>query len=79
MITNTDKAADSRLRSYALRNGYCLHKSRAQRGIDNHGQYRIVDPDMNSIVAGERFDMDAQEVEQWLSTHAQARLAGLIK
>lgn len=78
MTPNTEKAADSRLRSLALRNGYCLRKSRARRGIDNHGQYRIVDPDLNNIVAGERFDMDPQDVENWLDTHGQGRLAGRL-
>lgn len=72
------RAADSRLRRLAIKLGYCLHKSRAMFGIDNHGGYRIVDPDLNAVMAGERFDMNAKDVENWLTGHEPGRLAGML-
>lgn len=75
MLTLTDRAADSRLRRSARQAGYCLHKSRMNLGMDNHGGYRIVDPDMNWVMAGEKYDLDSQDVIDWLATHQQGRLA----
>lgn len=72
------RADDSRLRLLARRRGYYVQKCRAQLGIDNRGGYRILDPNLNLIVAGERFDLDPREVESWLSAHAEGRLAGLL-
>lgn len=79
MPTVLSRAADSRLRRLAIKLGYCLQKSRAMYGINNHGGYRIVDSDLNAVMAGEHFDLDAVEVENWLHGHAPGRLAGLIK
>ncbi len=34
---------------------------------DEVGGYRISDPYTNGIVAGERFDFDLDDVEEWLN------------
>lgn len=73
------RAADTRLRRFATQLGYRLHKSRLMLGINNLGGYRIVDPDLNAVMAGEHFDMGAKEVEDWLNGHAEGRLAGLLR
>ena len=59
-------AEESALRRKAKKLGYALQKSRARLNINNHGQYCIIDPFQNAIVAGERFDMSAADVEDWL-------------
>ena len=60
-------AVDGRLRHLARKQGYSLQKSRARSySINNLGRYRIVDPDQNRIVAGERFDLTPTDVEAWL-------------
>jgi len=46
--------------------GYVAQKSRWRAGtIDNAGQFRIVDLFHNRIVAGEQFDMSAEDVIDW--------------
>jgi len=72
MIEGTNRpfaAEDSRLRRLAKKHGYALRRSRSPAySIDNRGQYRIVDPFLNAIVAGEKFDMTPGDVEEWLTT-----------
>jgi hypothetical protein len=61
-------SVDGRLRRLARRKGYILRRSRWRRySIDNLGGYMIVDPDTNSCVAGERYDLEPSYVEAWLS------------
>jgi len=41
--------------------------------VDNLGGYRIVDDYTNAIVAGEKFDLDLDDVEQFIKeAHAEA-------
>jgi hypothetical protein len=44
-----------------------LRKSRRPLSLDNHGEFMIVDPSRNVVVAGERFDLDLDAVEAWLA------------
>ena len=46
--------------------GYALHKSSAQISADNLGGYMIVDLYSNAVVDGERFDLNLEDVHQWL-------------
>jgi hypothetical protein len=56
-------AQESRARRAAHRCGLLACKSRWRRGtIDNFGGFQIIDPWRNTIVAGERFDLDAEDV-----------------
>ena len=61
-----EQRREARLRRLARRGGYSLRKSRAGFSIDNLGDYMIVDDNLNAIVAGERFDMSLDDVEEWL-------------
>ncbi|MGO9180059.1 MAG: hypothetical protein ACLQBX_18795 [Candidatus Limnocylindrales bacterium] len=46
-----------------------MHKSRWRLGsIDNCGGFQILDLNRNWIVAGERFNMDLDQVEDWLNS-----------
>lgn len=58
------KRREDRLRRLADREGFTLHKSRARTWtINNQCGYMIVDKWRNVIVAGERFDLDLDDVE----------------
>ena len=63
--TAPDHAREARLRRRAARNGLIVRKSRL-RGTphsDDHGGYMILDANLNAIVAGQRFDLDLDDVE----------------
>ena len=64
MPTYLDRpATDSRARRAARRAGLVARKSRWRWGsLDNHGEYMLVDPMTNFVVAGSRYDMTAEEV-----------------
>jgi hypothetical protein len=64
------KVRENRLRRWASRLGLQFHKSRARRwSIDDHGSYMLVDADGDVLVAGEKFDLDLQDVEEWLAEY----------
>jgi hypothetical protein len=58
----TDKQLDSRARRAAKRAGLIAHKSRFRVGtFNNHGGFMLITPTRH-VVAGERFNMTAEEV-----------------
>lgn len=63
-VARADKALDQRARRAAKRAGLAAVRSRGRSGtIENwYGQFMLVDPSVNMIVAGEKFTMTAQEV-----------------
>jgi hypothetical protein len=72
----TNRAREQRLRRRAQRLGYVLRKSRTdgsvyQNGIyqgenlDDRGGWLIADLNTNMVVAGERFDLDLDDVERF--------------
>jgi hypothetical protein len=64
---NTDKTRENRLRRLARRKGYVLRKDRARTRSGNHqGGYMIIEADRNVIVAGEKFDLSLDHVENYL-------------
>jgi hypothetical protein len=66
MIATNDKAIEQKARRAARRVNLEARKSRWRLdSIDNYGGFRIVDPYRNAVVAGERFDMSAEEVIQF--------------
>ena len=68
------KVHENRLRRWASRLGVTLQKSRAKRwSIDDRGGYRIIDAESEAALAGERFDLDLDDVEEWLTVY-EARL-----
>ncbi len=67
------KVRENRLRRWTKRLGLQFHKSRARHwSIDDHGRYRLVDAD-GDLVAGEKFDLDLEDVEERLAEY-EARL-----
>lgn len=72
----TDKARENRLRRWAARLGVYVRKSRARTWhFDDRGGYRIVDPFTNTVLAGEKFDLTMDDVEEFLQEY-EARLKG---
>ena len=67
-ITMSDtKARENRLRRRLAKMGYLLRKSRASESLDNFGGYMIVDAYRNYVVAGSRFDLDLDDLEQFIT------------
>jgi hypothetical protein len=63
MTDANEGALDQRARSAAKRAGLMAVRSRWRRdSVDNRGGFQILDPYRNSILAGRRFDISAEEV-----------------
>jgi hypothetical protein len=59
---------ESKARRELKKLGYQLKKSRVRNtNLDNWGGYMIIEPNMNSVVAGERFDMSLEEVGAFIT------------
>ena len=57
------KALEARARRAAKRVGLRATKSRCREDtFDNRGGFNVVDPYINTVVAGVRYDMGAEEV-----------------
>lgn len=67
--TNTDeRAREARARRKARAQGLVLRKSRIRnRNVDNWGGYMLVDAQGNYVVRGERWNLDLDDVEKFLS------------
>ncbi len=60
---STEKNLHAAARRAAKRVGLQARKSRSRTiSLDNYGGFMLVDPMRNCVVAGERFDLNAQEV-----------------
>jgi hypothetical protein len=67
-MTETDtKVYENYLRRWAKRLGVQLKKSRARWSLDNIGGYQIIDPTFNGILAGERFNLSLEGVDEYLT------------
>jgi hypothetical protein len=59
----TEKALEARARRTARRVGLIAGKTRWRRdSIDNFGGFMLIEPYRNCVVAGQRFNMSAEEV-----------------
>lgn len=65
-MTTAEKNREQRLRRALYKAGYTLHKSRQGISLDNYGGYMIVNYYINGVVAGRRFDMDLDDVQEFL-------------
>ncbi len=67
------KVRENYLRRKAARLGLSLKKSRAKKiHIDNFGGYMIIDPYTNAVVQGSRFELDLEDVAEFLDEYEQA-------
>jgi hypothetical protein len=61
------KSRESKLRSQARSKGFRLSRSKIRIAtVDDSGVYRIVDALMNTIAAGEKYDLTLDDVEKFL-------------
>ena len=67
--SSTETNLHAAARRAAKRVGLQARKSRLRTiSLDNHGEFMLVDPMHNCIVAGERFDLSAQVVIDFCET-----------
>jgi hypothetical protein len=62
----TDKKTENKLRRALGKAGYMLHKASGMIGADNLGGYMICDLYNNAVVCGSRFELDLDDVADWL-------------
>ena len=65
--TTANKNMEQRLRRALNKHGYSLHKSRRSFGYPNLGGYLIVLDKFNACVAGQNFELDHDDVEDFVS------------
>ena len=69
-MTDTAVVNDSAARRAARRVGLVAIKSRWRKySVDNFGDFMIVDPSSNFVVAGSRFDLTAADVIAYCKPH----------
>jgi hypothetical protein len=72
-MTEHEKVRENQLRRKAVRMGVVVKKSRRRDPQAPHyGTYAIVDPNRNSLLAGDAqtgYGMSLDEVESWLRAH----------
>ena len=62
----TEAALDARARRAAKRVGLVARKSRRRAvSLDDFGGYALIDPHLNFIVAGEKYNLDAEAVIEY--------------
>ena len=63
MYETNKPSTEAAARRAAKRVGLQARKSRSRTiSVDNRGAFMLIDPMHNAVVAGERFDMSAQDV-----------------
>jgi len=68
----SEKVREIKMRRWATRLGLTLHKSRARRwSIDNNQGYMIIDHRINTIIQGQRFELDLYQVENFLKEYEE--------
>ncbi len=63
------QAGEARARRAAGRVGLVVRKSRRQLSINNRGQYLLLDPNNNRVVAGEKFDLTPDQIIDYCARH----------
>jgi hypothetical protein len=65
----SEQALDGKARRAAKRAGLYATKSRSRtESIDNLGGFMLIHPQSNFCVAGEHYDLSAQNVIDWCTT-----------
>ncbi len=66
-VNDFDKAYEMCPRRAARHQGRSLRKSRCSLSIDNLGGYMLIRNFSNAIVAGSRFDLTLEAVEEYIA------------
>jgi hypothetical protein len=70
--TAMDKVRENRLRRQARRVGLMLRKSRSWRPPNSLGEYGVLDPYTNVLVAGWDYDLSLNEAEAFLTEYGES-------
>jgi hypothetical protein len=71
-----EKSYEQALWRRAKRLGLLLQKSRSQfRTLDNYGLYRLLNPNYNLVVVGEKLDLTLEDVEAFLDQYKKGMSA----
>lgn len=62
----SEKSRENKLRRALYKADFLMRKSRADISIDNFGGYMIVDVKTNAVIAGSRFNLDLDDVEEFV-------------
>jgi hypothetical protein len=77
VITRTNSGSGQAARRAAKRVGLRAAKTRWRaNSVDNHGGFQLIDPYSNSVVAGVRFDMSAEDVIEWCKDKPKTEIYG---
>ena len=72
--------SEDQARRAAKRVGLRARKSRWRAGsIDNFGEFMIIDPERNWVVAGARFDFTAEDVVEFCTRYEGDRIEASYK
>jgi hypothetical protein len=63
----SQRSLESKAHRIARRFGLVARKSRRGISIDNLGDFSLIDPGHNCIVAGSRYDLTAEEIISYCS------------
>ncbi len=67
-MTPAEKTRENKLRRQAKRLGLVIRKSRVREiHLDDHGEYQIADLYRNRLVHGQRFELDIDDVAEYLA------------
>ncbi len=66
-----EKSRENKLRRALHKLDCSLHKSRAPISIDNFGGYMIIDDYIYAVIAGSRFELDLDDVEEFVKNSVQ--------
>jgi len=68
-----EKVRENRLRRMANRQGLALQKSRRRDPYAlEYGNYWLVNPQVNAVIAGGKVGVSLDDVEEWLTTPREA-------
>ena len=66
----SEKVRENKLRRWAKRLGLKLVKSRAFKiHLDNFGNFQIIDANWNRVLAGSRYELSLDDVENFLTQY----------
>ena len=66
-----EKSRENKLRCALCKLDCLLRKSRAPVSIDNFGGYMIADLYTNAVIAGSRYELDLDDVEEFVRNGVQ--------
>lgn len=70
-MNNENSAVEAKARRIAEKNRHVIRKSRQPLSADNEGGFMLIDAVTNTVQAGERFDLSAEDVIEYFEEGAR--------